>query len=43
MIEKRILKAIFCGRENVLINKENNTEKNIAFSEKKKNVVQESN
>lgn len=43
MIEKRISKAIFCGRENVLIKKEITQQKILPLMKKKKNVVQESN
>lgn len=38
MIEKRISKAIFCGRENVLIKKEKTQQKILPLMEKK-NVV----
>lgn len=36
MIGKSISKAIFCGRESILINKENNTQKKILPLVKKK-------
>ena len=39
MIGKSISEAIFCGRESILINKENNTQKKILPLVKKKNVA----
>lgn len=39
MIGKSISKAIFCGRESILINKENNTQKKILPFVKKKRRI----
>lgn len=39
MIEKRISKAIFCGRENVLIKKEITQQKILPLMEKKKRRI----
>lgn len=39
MIEKRISKAIFCGRENVLIKKEITQQKILPLMKKKKRRI----